>query len=439
MSTETLIHLDPTKILAEDNIRFGNSAIDVAQMQEDILKMGYITTPVVVERISNQNGFSHRLVTGFRRHAAALNLNATAGAGLTLPAIERDLGGDAVARLTHQISENLDRKNMTQMDMAKSIKALMDAGKSRTEVRAMFPRPGGKKGAEMQPASNSWINMMLGFLELPVSIQKDIDSGILGTAAGYELTKCSPDRRQEILAKAKERRQADLDREAAEEKRYLEAESKVGELVKEEQKVVSEVDLAKAEVELADLAFETANDRVVQMSEAARRAKGDKKKAAEEAHKAAEADFKGAEKRQIAAHKQMSKLVTTKQSLSQRVEEMKARLTAARKAAKKGGKGKGTAVGAEDVKRAAKDAGDSTENVKLNAAQMRKTVEDLTLAGTYEKVQLIGAAIKACFDGEISAGQLLKKLAVITGESSARSKTAPTAPDVKQGPTRKSA
>ncbi len=41
----------------------------------------------------------------------------------------------------------------------------------------------------------------------------------------------------------------------------------------------------------------------------------------------------------------------------------------------------------------------------------------MSLLQSYEKIAAIGAALQSCFNGETSKGQLLKALAIISGDS----------------------
>lgn len=407
----TLLQLDPTKVLAEDNIRFATQQADVDMLKENILKVGGVLEPIIVEILNPPlNGYGHKVRMGFRRHQAVLELNAQ-GAGLTLPAVLRS-GGNL---LEEQISENLQRKNLTPMDLAVAIQKAFAAGLTRLQIREMFPRPGGKKG-QIEPASNAWVNMTLSFLELPKAIQMKIADGTVGVKAAYELTKVSPDKRAAVLERAEADAQKERDREDSDEKKYLAQTAKLDEATKLKEETAIKLDAARKEMEEAGKFVENAQKVAAEKYIAAKTAKGDDKKAAEEAFKAAETDAKGVEKKLLIARKEFDKLNGTSKKATEAADAQRKKLEDARANAKKTAANKKT-VSDTDVKKAAKAEGATTNAVPLNAADMRKTISDLALPGTYPKVQAIGAALKSCFDGVDTPGQMLKKLAAITGEA----------------------
>lgn len=409
----SLVQIDPKKVLVEANaVRYGVLKADVDAMKQSILDLGGVQTPVEIEP-TDVKGFDYKLTVGFKRHQAVTELNAD-GAGLTLPAIVRTLG-DPLMRLRHQLSENLDRKSLSPMDMAVAIKALVNAKVERAQIREMFKRPGGKKGLEVKPASNAWVNMTLSFLELPKEIREKIHDGRVGVAAAYELTKVPAEKRATVLARAEQDREDALDREEKDEAKFIAAEEKVQSVAKKEEEAVAALDVAQAEVELAEKAHNEELEKAQALYKKARMADKDGKKAADEAFKAAEADSKGSEKKLTEARKALTKLAESRDRLQKQAAEHREKLEAARAGTKaKVGKPKGKAVGPGDVKKAASKEGGKV--VALTAAEMKKTIADLALPGTYPKVSEIGAAVKRCFDGESSPGQMLKELAGITGE-----------------------
>src|SRR5262245_59502204 len=174
---DIVLHLDPSEILADDNIRFSLRDGDVERMKASIIERGGVQEPVSVERLDQkQNGHAYRLLKGFIRHAAVTSLNAES-AGLTLPALVRTTA-DATDRLKTQVAENVARASMSPMDTALTIKRRVDSGVSRIDIRQLFARAGTKKGAKVSPVSNAWLNIHLNMLELPKAIQKDIHIGL---------------------------------------------------------------------------------------------------------------------------------------------------------------------------------------------------------------------------------------------------------------------
>lgn len=431
--SDRVYQLDPATIAADANIRFAITDADSQEMQTSIAEYGSVHTPVEVYELdeADKNGHLYGLLVGFRRLGAVIALNA-AGADMTLPALVVPKPDSDLARLKRQISENVDRKSMSPMDQARAISELLESGLTNVEARSMFKRAGGKKG-EMVPMSNSWLNTTLSFLTLPKTMQAKIHAGLIGWSAAQELVKVDPDKRAEVLEKAEKVREEGLAKEAKEDAKFTEAESKLTTLNTEITETQKALELAQAEVEISEKAREEKETDSTKAYKAWQKAKGEDQKPAKEKLGAAAADFKAADKRWDDAKKALDKLKTKASKATETAEEMKERLAAARRAntgatAKKPGRGKGEAVSASDVTKAAAAAGVATGVVKLTAADMRKTVEDLMLAGTYEKVTLIGAAFKRCFDGVGTPGMLMKELAVITGELKGKMPTAVVAP-----------
>lgn len=415
---DRVLQLDPSKIMAQDNLRFGILQADVDALKSSIEEAGGVQVPVEVVVLDPAvNGFTHSLTTGFRRHQAVLELNKEKGVGLTLPAIVRPLDNE-LDRVNHQLIENIARKSMTPMDTAIALKKLMDLGRTRLQIREQFARPAGKNG-QMEPASNAWLNMTLSFLDLPKAIQAKIHDGSVGVKAAYELTKVSPEKQADVLAKAEQAVIDEREREAKEEAKYLKAEADLAAQTKQMEETATKMDEAQAEVELATKKFDETVKEAGALYDKLQKAPKDGKKAAAEAHKAKETDVKAAEKALETARKALAKLTDENKKATDKAAEHRARLEAARAQGAKGREGKAGKVKAgvtdKDVKKAAAAAGEGGR-VPLNAAEMRKTIADLSLPGTYPKVALIGQAIKECFDSVTTAGEMLDKLAVITGE-----------------------
>ncbi|MBU6231703.1 hypothetical protein KGP36_03460 [Patescibacteria group bacterium] len=404
-----LLNLDPKEILADDNTRFGLKDTRIQSLASSIVSTGGVMEPVEVELIQpGANGHKYRLTTGFYRLAAVEFLNKTQAAGLTVPAIVRE-SADTKSRLKRQLAENMERENQSPMDQAIAIKRLLDAGLSKMEVREVFSRPGGRKGNKIQPASNSFINMTLSFLELPKSVQEKIHNGLIGVAAAYELTKVPAEKRTAVLERAEQERQKALETEERDEEKLLAREKKEAEENAKKQGFQDAVTQTEATFNQAQ---ETLKNKTTQAAEAyaASRQKFDNakdKKAAATAFKEAEkvraiaeADFDAAKKEYEAAMEKFEKYVASK-----------AAKVAGEKPAKAGKEAK--KVSSADVKKAAVKEKASTQHVALNAAEMRKVVSELTLPGSHAAVIAIAVAFQRCFSGEITDEQLRKELTKI--------------------------
>lgn len=416
----TLVHLDPTKILADDNSRFSLKPYRIQQRKAEILAAGGVNTPVEVEPLAkgSNNGYTHRLTAGFYRHAAVLEINKEGG-DLKIPAIPY-APKDNAERLRRQLSENMDRENQSPMDIAVAIKKLMAVGLSRTEIRALFARPGGKKAVALVPASNAFINMMLSFLDLPKAIQTKIHDGRIGVAAAYQLTKLSKEEQESVLAEIEAARLKALEKEEAQEQRDAKAEQR--EAAEAEKAAAVE---AKAK-ELRDAVTETA---------AAKKAAADNLKAAQKALTEASkvpANFLTMPKEQQkplaealkaakTAHRDAEKLFSEATKAADKAERAakvldktpKAKETkpAPEKAAKTASK----PVGPREVKKAAKAVGAKVEPTALTLPEVKENLEALA-GSSLEGVAGIASTILDLIAGKLNVDQVEKALAVATGE-----------------------
>jgi ParB family chromosome partitioning protein len=333
--TEQLLQLDPTKVQTDDNVRFNLKRNKVDSLSSAILEAGRVLEPVGVQPLDTpSNGFTHKLVYGFYRHAAVDKLNKEQAAGLTLPAILISPASET-ERLRLQLMENMDRENMSPMDSAVAIKKLMDSGVSRGEIRRIFARPAGKKGAEVQPASNAWVNIVLRFLELPKTIQEKIHTGVIGVEAAYELGKVPPEKRQAVIERAEAERQHQIDVEAKDEQVYLAAEKKLTEAQEKEKEAVKGVEVARSSVEVAQQLVEakTLALRTIQ-KEPYLEYDEKQKQELNERLKAATTDLRGAEKALKDAKNAVVKNHDAAKKAADIAAEQRAKLEAARKAVK---------------------------------------------------------------------------------------------------------
>lgn len=410
VSSGNMIQLDPAVILADDNTRFGLKESRVASLAKSILDRGEVLEPVEVETIADaKNGHAYRLTTGFYRLAAVTLLNTTQGAGLTIPAIVRPIP-TAQERLRRQLAENMERENQSPMDTAVAIKKLMDQGLTKMEVREIFSRPGGRKGAKTQIASNSFINMHLSFLDLKKGIQTMIHEGLIGVAAAYELTRLPADRHEEVITKAKALREKALEQEEKDEERILAQEAKKAEQQKKRDAIQTEVTAAETKHTTAQASFTAATEtaKSAYLATQGKFADAKAKKVAQNAFKeaeknrlAAEADLDLAKKEHEEAQMKFTKHETLAATKAQALKDARAKATTTKK---------GDAVGPSDVKKAAASAGASTNFVALNASEMRNVVKELALPGSNEIVKAIGESLVRCFAGEITDKELYKTL-----------------------------
>lgn len=406
-----LLQLDPAIVLADDNTRFNLKEARIQSLADSIISQGGVIQPVEVEPVSDQNGFKYRLTAGFYRHAAVKYLNTTQAAGLTLPATLH-VNPNPTERLKRQMAENMERENQSPMDQAIAIKKLLDVGVEKIEVRQMFSRPGGRKGGKVQPASNSFVNMTLSFLELPKGMQEKIHDGRIGVAAAYQLTKVPAEDRAKVLERAESDRQRELEREEKEEEKLLTQQKKESEAQEVKDKLHTSVGAAETKHKQAHESLEKQTELVTNLFAASKK-KFDTpkdKKAAESAFKEAEKQRVILEADELTARKELEKLTQQFSKHETLAQERAAKLKEARASS-----GKKGAIGPEAVKKAAKDTGSQSGHVALSASEMRAVVADIgtQAAGSNPKVVLIGQAFQQCFAGAITDTQLYKELVKI--------------------------
>lgn len=410
---DRILHLKPEEILADDNIRFSLREGDVVLMMESIVDRGGVQEPISVEP-NTGDGPKYRLLKGFIRHAAVSKLNKEDGAGLTLPAIVRSTSS-GVDRLKTQIAENVARSAMTPMDVAMSMRRLLDAGVSKIEIRKMFARPGvgrpssiaGQEtgGGRVRPIANSLINIHLNMLDLPPDIQEKIHLGLISTWAAYELGKVPAERRAAVLARAENEMASREKEEEKDEERFLKAEQADAKEAEKAAKLAEELEAAKAFVPVmeAKVAEVMTALRAVQ-AETYDPADAKAKAAYMEKLGAAETDVKAAQKLKKDAANKVSKLMGN----ATKAEELKEKLRAARE-----GTPAPAQVGPADIKAAADaDAaaqGGEPAQKKLSASEIRTALVDIE---TSKNSLVVGVCriLRQCFDGGPSPKMAMEDL-----------------------------
>lgn len=421
-----LVQLDPALIRPGTNIRYSLKPERIEQMKASIMAQGGVQTPVEVTPLQGKDadGHAYELNFGGYRLEAVLQLNSKDNAGFLIPAIIKPVT-DPVERFRRQVAENMDRENQTPIDLAVAIKQAFDMGIPRPEIRKMFPRPGGRKGTEMRPASNSFINMTLGFLELAKPIRDKIQSGEIGVAAAYEIGKLPADKQKAVVDRCLAERAKEAEAEEKAEEKFLAEERKVAEA--KEKEAAAEKELAEAQAAMAT-ASETINKAADAATEAyAKLQKGAKdakeKEKLEKELKAAEAAKKEAVKAEEAARKSLEKLQGKVKTAAEHAKERADKLKVARETAKAKNvpKGKAKPVGPADVKKSAKAEGVETAGkVPLKLKEILEAVNDWSLPGSYPKAQSIGKVLQSCFSGGLTPNEAYHELAKITGERKAK-------------------
>jgi len=411
-----LVHLDPSSIVTEGNSRYGLKDYRIESLAADIADKGGVMLPIEVEPAGKDGKYS--LTSGFYRLAAVERLNRQ-GAGLLVPA-QIVSTASPVDRLKRQLSENMERENQSPMDKATAISKLLDAGVSRMDVRSIFSIPGGRKGLKMQPASNSFLNMTLSFLEFSKPIQEKIHLGLIGVAAAYQLTRVPQDKQDAVLAAAEKEREASITRDEKEEEAFLSKERRGQEAVEKAKGAEKDLELARQSLTKAegDHKAKVEAETAAYTAKAPLKTKSAPKKTKdtlEEAFRSAASDTKAAERAVEVAQKAVTKGEDQIAKTSQTADAAKARLKKLQDAKDtKDAKGK-KAVGSTHVKKAAQKEGAGTSYIPPSAKQIRDLFHTLSLPPDC-KVREIGKALHKFGTGEYTDNQLVRSLQGVVGE-----------------------
>lgn len=423
--TETLLLLDPSKIRIGENIRFNITADSIARMKEDILADGRINTPVEVQALDpndNEDGCTHLLTVGYRRTLAAKQIIAAEpNCGLLVPARVDDPGTD-IERMCRQISENQEHNALSVMDKAKAVKALLDSGVTKLRVRELFAAPGGRKGTTIQPASNSYINILLGFLTFPKSVQNMLNEGRMTMGAGMEMLRKDESKWKEMAEEFEKERLKAVEKEEkfeetilGKERRLAEAAEKEAKAKAEAEKLEADLKAAKEAADAAEAARQTAIEESTKALQAAGAVKDkDAKAKANQAFKDSQAAVKKAETEAASKAKAAASLEDRKASIAKKAAEL---------AAKKAVGPVAPVVNPGAVNKAAAKVGATNKNLapvkpKLNAKQMLEVLDTITKPyGTHQpKADAIYRAIGEVFDGILTPAQFNQAVTKLTGE-----------------------
>lgn len=349
--------VSPDQLLEENSVRWGLNPVSVDEMVKSIQTVGEIMQAIEVEVLPEPDGTAqYKVNDGHLRVAAARKL---AAEGTEIPIPARVVSSTGVLdKLQRQLSANLDRQDMTPMDKAVAMKAMLDAGATKMDVRNRFPSRGGRgKTVVMQPLSNSSLNMHLSFLEFPKEIQNKIHTGELGVNSAYTLTLCPRDKWKGILYEAEELKKAEQQREERWEAKFLEAEKKKEEEAAKQKELEDKLKATEEAVGKVIQDIKVKREEQADLSHvAAVGAKTDeeKKKAAEAVAKA-KADAQKLEKDQAEKQKELDKLRSQIQRAKDRMEFKAKEAKTSKAAPKKEVKAKSPTP--DQIKKAAKKFG----------------------------------------------------------------------------------
>jgi ParB/RepB/Spo0J family partition protein len=178
-----LMHIDPDLFIVDSSLngRYGTSNGDATadakfdEIKTSIARIG-VLQPILFD--TDDTG-TPRVRVGFRRLAAVKQLREAYPDDErfhTIPALPLEAPG-AVELLRANLDENLQRKDLTAMDYAVTIKRFKDAGMSQAQV------------AEAMHRDKSWVSKRITLLRLPVELQARVHAGELDADVAYELVK----------------------------------------------------------------------------------------------------------------------------------------------------------------------------------------------------------------------------------------------------------
>ncbi len=239
-----VVQFDPAMITVGDNTRLKLKQSRVDALAASILEVG-VLEPVGVEEMPDG---SFSLIYGRYRYHAVAKLNADGHPDITLPGIVH-ANLDPVTRLKMQVSENLERETLSLVDKALAMKAYLDQGLSKVEVRSIFASAGGRKGNAVQPMSNVYLNDHLGILTFSKTLQDKIDEGILGMAAVKKLLKVEPSQRDAVVKSIEASRAIEAAKDERDEDRFVKAENARMEAEEKEESEAKALIDKKAEVD----------------------------------------------------------------------------------------------------------------------------------------------------------------------------------------------
>jgi ParB family chromosome partitioning protein len=179
MKQEIIYHIPIDQIICNPQARQHFAPQALAELAETIREVG-VQQPIRVRT----HGSQFMIITGERRYRA------TRDAGLqTIPAIVVEGNMTSAEILLDQLIENLQRSDLSNLEMASAIERLMGEGKM-TAAQA----------ATKLGLSNSTVTRLLSLLTLPESIRVGIETGTISLSGAYELSQIDDPMKQAEFA-----------------------------------------------------------------------------------------------------------------------------------------------------------------------------------------------------------------------------------------------
>lgn len=176
---KTLESIPVAEVYASEtfNSRGKIRAIDVSELAADIEKRGGLIQPVVVRPLNaaeRENpdfaAYNYFLVSGFRRTMAHVVLK-----WAKIDAIIRNDLLSAEDCYLFNLSENLQRKNLSVLQEAKALEKLKNLGVTETDAAGQLNK------------SRGWVQIRYMLLTLPEDIQAEVDAGLISQTNVREL------------------------------------------------------------------------------------------------------------------------------------------------------------------------------------------------------------------------------------------------------------
>lgn len=151
------------------NCRGVISAIDVVDLAKDIKEKGLLQPVIVTEYPEPVDGKQYRLIGGFRRYTAHQVNMAEEIWATVMPTMSESQA------VIMNLSENLNRQDLSIMQEARAILRLRQIGLGEVETAARIAKTRG------------WVQIRFMLLELPNEIQREVEAGIIGQTDIREL------------------------------------------------------------------------------------------------------------------------------------------------------------------------------------------------------------------------------------------------------------
>lgn len=195
----TIFKIPLNEIYADDdfNCRGGKIApIDVVDLAKSIEQRGGLIQPVSISTLPEdhpklQEGYKYRLLAGFRRYKAHQVLKWD-----KIEAILReDLSEDDA--IFFNVSENLDRKDLTFSQEATVVRRLMDRNHTEDEIAKKIGK------------SRGWVQIRTMFNKLPTEVQTEIEADRIGQGSIRDLYTIQRNgKKEDVLDAAKSLKEA---------------------------------------------------------------------------------------------------------------------------------------------------------------------------------------------------------------------------------------